>query len=131
MQFGRATFALIFPCEDSGVVLIVAERLALGGLMLIAKMCTGGFVALQCVNAHHLGEFEKISDASRSFQRLVIIFFVAGDPYIAPEFVAQLRDFSQRFAQAVFVTRHSAFVPEKQTEFPMERIWRARAVDLQ
>src|SRR5439155_23288919 len=131
MQFRRPTFALKFPCEDDGVVFVVTERLTLGRLMLLAKMCTGGFVALQCVNSHQLSEFEKIRDAPGSFQRLVIIFFVAGDAHVAPEFVAQFRDFSERFAQPVFATRHSAFIPEKQTEFPMERIWRARAVDLQ
>ena len=120
MQFGRPTFALKFPCEDGGVVLIVAERLALGCLMLIAKMCTGRFVALQRVNAHQLGEFKKIRDTPGSFQRLVVIFFVAGNPHVAPEFVAQFRDFSQRFAQPVFVARHSAFIPQKETEFAME-----------
>ena len=102
MQFRRLTFALKFPCEDGGVVLIVAERLALGCLMLLAKMCAGRFVALQRVNAHQLGEFEKISDAPGAFQRLVIIFFVAGDAHVAPKFVAQFWNFLQRFAQSVF-----------------------------
>jgi hypothetical protein len=68
MQFGRLTVALKFPRKYSCMALIVAERFAIGGLMLLAEMRAGRFVALQRVNAHQLGEFEEISDASGAFQ---------------------------------------------------------------
>src|SRR5260370_38771109 len=48
-----------------------------------------------------------------------------------PEFVAQFRDFPERFAQSLFVTRHSAFVPQEKAKLAVERIGRSRAVHVQ
>ena len=47
---------------------LVAACFALGRLMFLAKMRAGRFVALQRVNAHQLGELEKIRDAPGAFQ---------------------------------------------------------------
>ena len=68
MQFRRLTVALEFPREYSCMVLVVSERFAIGRLMLFAEMRAGRFVALQRVNAHQLGEFQKIRNAPCAFQ---------------------------------------------------------------
>jgi hypothetical protein len=68
VQFRGLTVALKFPRKHRGMVLVVAECFAIGRLMFLAKMCSGRFVALQRVNAHQLGEFEKICDAPGAFQ---------------------------------------------------------------
>ena len=47
---------------------VVPQRLAVGGLMLLAEMRTGRFVTLQRVNAHQFGEFEEIRDAPGALQ---------------------------------------------------------------
>src|SRR5262249_29577016 len=119
MDLRRLTVALKCPCEHGGVVLVVAERFAIWRLMFLAEMRAGRFVALEGVNAHQLCKFEKIGDASGAFQRLVVIFFAAGDAHVVPELLPQFGDFSERFPQSLFAPRHSAFVPEKKAEFPM------------
>src|SRR5204862_6995543 len=96
-----------------------------------AKMRAGRFVALKRVLAHRLGEFEEIGNAPGTFQRLIKIFVHAEHALIAPEFLSELRNFLQRFAQSLLVARHSAFLPEKKAELSVERIERTRAVDLE
>src|ERR1700749_2313085 len=113
MQFRRLAVALKLPRKYRRMAFVVSERFAIGCLMLLAEMCAGRFVALQRVNAHQLGEFEEIRDAPGALPGLVLIFFISGNAHIVPEFVAQFRDFPERFSQSLFVTRHSAFVPEE------------------
>src|SRR6266581_6651994 len=131
MQFWRLAIASEFPREHCCMTFVVAERLAVGRLMLLAKMPTSRFVALERVPAHQLGEFEEIGNAPGAFEGLVKIFVTAQDVHILPEFFSQLRNFLQRFAQSLFVARHSAFLPEKKAELSVERIERTRAVDLE
>src|SRR5437773_5842018 len=131
MESRGLTIALKFPRENSGVVFVVAERFAVWRLMFLAEMRPGRFVALQCIDAHQFGEFEKIGDTTGAFQRLVVIFFVSRNADVVPEFFAQFGNFSEGFAQSSFASQHSAVVPEKKAEFAMEGIERARAVDLQ
>src|SRR5262249_40097314 len=52
MQFRRLTVALKLPRKHRGMILIVAQRFAIGRLMFLAEMCSGRFVPLQRVNAH-------------------------------------------------------------------------------
>src|SRR5882724_495943 len=68
MQFRRLTVTLKFPRKHSCMALVVSERFAIGRLMLLAEMRAGRFVTLQRVNAHQLGEFEKIRDAPGALQ---------------------------------------------------------------
>src|ERR1700757_505059 len=89
MQFWRLTVALKFPREYRRMVLVVAERFAIGRLMFLAEMCPGGFVTLQGVNAHEFGEFEEIRHTPGAFQSLVVIFFVSRHTHVAPEFCTQ------------------------------------------
>src|SRR6202035_832157 len=80
------------------------------------------------VEAHQLGEFQKIGHATRAFERLIEIFAIARHANFAPEPFAQLGDFSKRIFQAILVSRHSAFVPKKRAELAMDRIERELSV---
>ena len=88
MQFwrGNRTVALVFPGEDISEMFIVAQRFAIGRLMFFAEMATARFVAGECVSAHEFAKFEKIGDASRSFQRLIKLLAVARVPGDGEEF---------------------------------------------
>ena len=88
------------------------------------------FVALECVHAHQLGEFEEIGNSSSALQGLVKIFVASRDAYVAPELLSQFGDFLERLTQSFFVARHPAFGPEKETKLAMERIDRTAAIDL-
>src|SRR6266480_5198278 len=131
MEFRRLPIALKFPRKHSGMVFVVAECLAIGGLMFLAEMPASRFVALERVRTHQLSKFEKIGDAPGAFKGLVKIFVAAQDAHLAPELFSQFGNFFERFAQSFFVARHSAFVPEKQTELSVERIERTRSIDFQ
>src|SRR2546430_7840170 len=113
------------------MVFVVAECLTVGCLVLLAKMRTGRFVALKRVQAHQLGEFEEIGDASGTFEGLVKIFFAARNAYVAPELFSQFGNLFERFAQSFLVTRLSAFFPKKKSNFSLERIERTPAVDFE
>src|SRR5947208_14947116 len=131
MQYGRLSIALKFPGKHGCVIFVVAQRFAFWCLMFLAKMCAGRFVALECVDAHQLGEFQEIGNASSTFQGLIEIVALPGHACLAPELVSQFGDFFKRFAQSLFVTQHSAFVPENQTQFAMERVNGTSAVDVE
>ena len=77
MQFRQLRIASEFPREHCCVTFVVAERLAIGCLMFLAKMRAGRFVTLKRVSAHQLGEFKEIGDAAGAFQGLVKIFVAA------------------------------------------------------
>src|SRR5689334_1318176 len=98
MQFWPLAVALKFPRENCRMIFIVAERLAVGGLMFLTEMRACGFIALKRVEAHQLGEFQKISDASRAFQSLVIVFLASEHAHAVPKLFSQFRDFLERFA---------------------------------
>jgi hypothetical protein len=68
MQFRRLIVTLKLPRKHGSMALVISARFAIGRLVLLAKMCSGRFVALERVNAHQLGEFEEIRDAPRAFQ---------------------------------------------------------------
>src|SRR2546428_2706480 len=98
MQFWPLTIALEFPRKHCCMIFIVAQRLAIGCLMFLAKMRAGGFIALECVDAHQLRELQKIGDASRAFQSLIIVLLASEHADTVPEFFSQFRNFLERFA---------------------------------
>src|SRR5207249_9342259 len=117
--------ALKFPREHSGETFIVAQRFAFRGLMFFTEMRAAGFVTSECVETHQLGEFQKVGHPSGALERLIKIFAVTGhsDPAVAgPECYAQLWNFSQRFFEAGFISRHSAFAPKKRAELSVHRV---------
>ena len=88
--------------------------------MFFTEMSAARFVPLEGIDAHQFGEFEKISDPSGAFERLVVAFAFAGDSHLFPKFAAQLRNLPKRFAQTGRIPRHAAFVPKQQTQFTMK-----------
>src|SRR5262245_49031520 len=59
------------PRCDVGEVLVVAERLAVLGLVLDAEVPTAALLAVQRVDAQQLGELHEVGDAARLLERLV------------------------------------------------------------
>src|SRR5437762_4287630 len=100
MEFrsGSCRTALKFPRIHCGMAFVVAECLAIGGLMFLAEVRASRFVALERVRTHQLSEFEKIGDASGAFQGLVKILVAAQDAHIAPELFSQFGNLLERFA---------------------------------
>src|SRR5256885_6892473 len=98
--------------------------------MFLAKMRAARFVAGQRIQTHQFGEFQKVRHPARAFERLVEVFPIARDADLAPEFFAQLWNFLERFFQAGFVSRHSAFVPKKRPKLSMDRVERTLSVYL-
>jgi hypothetical protein len=68
--FARAGVA---PRCHVAEVLVVALRLAIRGLILLAEMPAARFVALQSVDAQQLAVLELVSDASGFFEALIQI----------------------------------------------------------
>ena len=94
-----------------GVLLVVAQALALGVDVLLAEVAAAGLVALQRVEAEQLGELEEVGHAAGALERLVERAAVAGDVDVLPELLAQRRDFLQRLLQAGGVAGHAAADP--------------------
>src|SRR6266513_136982 len=122
MQFRTLDFSvpLKFPRENCGEIFIVTLRFAVGSLMFLSEMSAARFVPLKSIDAHQFGEFEKISDPSGAFERLVVAFAFAGDSHLFPKFIAQIRNFLERLAQTRRISRHAAFVPKQQTQVTVE-----------
>src|SRR6266404_5302818 len=97
--------------------------------MFLTKMSAARFVALERIDTHELGEFEEIGHATGAFERLIEILSFAGNAHRSPKFVAQLRNFRERFAQSLSVSGHATFVPEKRSELTMDGVERTIAVD--
>ena len=70
-----------------GNVVIEGRRLA-----LYAEVAAARFRALQRVEAHQLGQFEKVRHAPRLFERLVQFLARPDDIDVVPELLAQRRD---------------------------------------
>src|SRR5512143_1175789 len=84
--------AFPLPGGRVGEAGIVALRLAVGGLVLLAEMPAAGFLALQGVLAHQLGELHEVRHAPGAFQRLIQVLAPAPDEDVGPEPLAQLLD---------------------------------------
>ena len=59
------------PRRDVGEVLVVAQRLALLGLVLGAEVAAAALLALEGVAAHQHAELEEVVDPAGLLQRLV------------------------------------------------------------
>ncbi len=60
--------ALELPRADEREVLVVAQRLALLGLVLDAEVPAAALLALERVETDELGELEEVGDAARLLQ---------------------------------------------------------------
>ena len=59
------------PRADVGEVVVVAQGLAVVGLVLGAEVPAAALLAVECVLAHQHAEFEEVVDAAGLLQRLV------------------------------------------------------------
>ena len=80
--------SLKFPREHSSEIFVIPLGFTIRSLVFFAEMSAAGFVALERVNAHELGELEEISDPSRAFERLIVAFSFAGNPNAFPKLLA-------------------------------------------
>ena len=85
-------------------------------------MAAAGLGAVQCAEAHQLGQFEVVDDAVGLLQRLVELLAGAGDLDAPPELLADLRDALQRLAQSAVGAGHAAELPHEFADFAVEGV---------
>src|SRR4029077_16203139 len=117
------------PRRDEGEMLVVAQRLAVGGLVLLAEVAAARLVAVQGVEAHQLGELEEVCHPAGPLQLLVELLGAADDPQVAPELLAQRRDELQGLLQALRVAGDAAVLPDDPAELAVEGVRAPLAVD--
>src|SRR5262249_30408076 len=120
MELRLDAVALVLPRGDVAEVLVVALRLAVGGLVLEAEVAAAGLVALEGVQAHELAELEEVRDAAGELERLVHLGAGARHAQVLPELLAQPGDLSERVLEALLVPRHPAVVPHDLPELAVE-----------
>src|SRR6266542_1054007 len=79
LELRLGVLAAMLPDRDVGVALVVAQRLAVLGLMLLAQVAAAGLVALERVVAHELGELEEVRDPAGVLEALVELALGAVD----------------------------------------------------
>ena len=128
---GFVADAGVLPCRDVREVLVIAQRLAVRRLALLAEVAAAGLGAVQSVRADQFAEFEEVRDASRLFERLVQFLVLTEHIDVLPELLAQLRDLRERLPQARVGAGHAAVVPHDVAEFAVEGVHRPLALDAQ
>ena len=110
-------------------LLVVAQRLALLGLVLGAEVTAAALLALQRVTAHQHPELEEVVDPAGLLQRLVDRGPAAGHLEVLLELLVQRRDLRQRLLQALLGALHAAVLPDDPAELAVEVVGRAGAAD--
>src|SRR5690606_14149623 len=64
----RLVVALVLPHRDVGELLVVAEGLAVGGLVLLAEVAAAGLLARERVADHEFGELEEVGHTARALE---------------------------------------------------------------
>ena len=120
---------LVLPHARVREVLVVAPRLALGRLVLLAEVPAARLLAVERVAAHQLAELEEVGDASGLLEGLVEVVGAARDPEVLPEALPDLGDRRERPLETRPVARHAALVPHHAAELDVEAVRRPRAPD--
>src|SRR5262249_49322808 len=107
----RPSLAAMLPDGDVAEVGVVAARLALLRLELLAEVPAARFAPLQRVEADELREVDEVRDAAGMLQRLIEVLVRAGDGDAGPELLAQPRNPLERGAQPGVVASHAAVLP--------------------
>src|SRR2546426_12199208 len=89
VQHRRHPDARELPGGDVAEARVVALRLTLGRLMLLAEVAAAGLLAMQGVVAHQLGELQEVPHPARVLERLVEVLTRAAYVDVAPELLAQ------------------------------------------
>src|SRR6188508_758449 len=101
-------------------MLIVAQRLAVGRLALLAKMAAARLRAVERVQCEQFAELDIVRDASGVVERLVDVRLIAGDRHVLPELVAQGADTLDCRLEAGLGARHSRVIPKRGARRAME-----------
>ncbi len=125
----RLALPVPLPGRHELEVRVVAQGLALGGLVLLAQVAAARLVAVQRVDAHQLGELEEVGDPAGPLQLLVELVGAADDPQVAPELLAQRGDELERLLQPLGVAGDAAVVPDDAAELAVEGVGAAGALD--
>src|SRR3954469_12341690 len=78
----------VLPRRGIRELVVVAQRLALVGLVLDTEMTAARLLAVQGVTTHERGELEEVGYPSRLFERLVERVFGTEDPQVFLELLA-------------------------------------------
>src|SRR5690242_4033218 len=92
-------------------------------------MSAARFASLQRVEAHQLGELEKVGDATCLLERLIERVGAAWHIHVAPELLSQRRNQLQCLPESCLVARHPAVLPHDVPELAMKRVDGARSLD--
>ncbi len=101
MGDGFLVDSLELPNRDVTEVLVIAQRFALFGLVLLAEVATAGLLAFEGVPTHEFGELEVVGDPSRLFEFLVEIGPVSGNLDVVPELCPQSSDLVNGIGEAL------------------------------
>src|SRR3954452_6502420 len=119
------------PGRHVGELVVVAQRLAVGGLRLRAEVATTGFASVQRIDAHELAQLQEVGDPPGPLEGLVEALPRAQHPDVRPELAAQLTDPRDRLAQALLGPLHAAVVPHDVAELLVEGVDRPAALHRQ
>ena len=103
--------ALVRPGSHIHEVLVVAEGLAVVGLMLGAEMPTAGFLTVQGIIDDELSQLKIVFQPIGFLQFGVELVGGAGDEDLFPELLFQFRDQLFGFRKAFCVACHAAVFP--------------------
>ena len=131
MQRRGARPAVPLPRGDVRKVLVVAQRLALLGLVLDAEVAAAALLAVAGVAHEQLAELEEVGDAAGLLERLVEALVLAEHAHVGPELLAQRGDLAERLVEALGAAGHAAVVPHDLAELAVEVVDRLRALDRQ
>src|SRR5438309_4478811 len=95
----RLADALKFPSRDLREIFVIALRLAVFSLILLAEMAAARFFARQGIEHEQFGELHKISHPARAFERRIQFMAIAEHVDVSPELFAQRWNLLQEFFQ--------------------------------
>jgi hypothetical protein len=95
------------------------------------EVAATGFVAVQRVDAHQLGEVDEIRDAARFFEFLVELCRAAGNQEVVVELLADFPNAVDRIGEFVSAPVDAALLVEQVAELAMEVIGGPAAADVE
>ncbi len=119
------------PRRHIRIILVVAQRLVVGRLALLAEVAAARLAAFERVERQQLGELEVVGHAAGVLEALVEVVLRAGHRDVVPELLAQLRNLLERVLQPRLVARHPDVVPQDGAERAVNRVDRLAALDRQ
>src|SRR3954466_9039839 len=118
VQLGPLADAFELPRRHVREVRVVAQRLTVRRLALLAEVAAARFAPVQRVKREELRELEIVSHATGVLEALIEVAGRAWHRDAVPELVPQLRNLLQRARQARFAARHPDVVPHDASELP-------------